>query len=48
MGSDPDGAAILRKSAALLKAETPTQFTAATDADFDVYRRFFRQGHFRE
>lgn len=42
MSSDPEGAKILAASAELIKQKPPYGFMAATDRDFDNYRRFYR------
>lgn len=39
---DPEGQRILREAAATLKLPAPRGFVAASDRDYDGYRRFFR------
>ncbi|MGQ9862406.1 MAG: phosphate/phosphite/phosphonate ABC transporter substrate-binding protein [Thiobacillaceae bacterium] len=42
MKDDPEGKEVLAKVAGRLKLPAPRGFVAATDADYDAYRRFFR------
>lgn len=42
MKDDPQGRKVLAEVAAKLKLPAPRGFVAATDADYDAYRRFFR------
>lgn len=42
MKDDPQGRNVLAEVAARLKLPAPRGFVAATDADYDAYRRFFR------
>ena len=42
MKDDPEGQKVLAEVAARLKLPAPRGFVAATDADYDAYRRFFR------
>ncbi|MDB5748887.1 MAG: transporter substrate-binding protein [Massilia sp.] len=40
MGRDPEGRRILANASALVRASEPLSFVAATEADYDAYRRF--------
>lgn len=42
MAGDPEGRAILEKSAAVIKQQPPYGFVTATDADYRNYREFYR------
>lgn len=48
MAEDPEGAKILAASAELVKQQKPYGFVAASDADFENYRRFFRDSVMKE
>lgn len=42
MVDDPEGAAILARSAAIIKQRPPLGFAAASDRDYENYRRFYK------
>lgn len=41
MDRDPQGRKVLAEAAALVRASEPLSFVAATEADYDAYRRFY-------
>ncbi|MDH5540428.1 MAG: phosphate/phosphite/phosphonate ABC transporter substrate-binding protein [Rhizobacter sp.] len=47
MAQDPEGARILEASAALTRQKPPHGFVAASDLDYDNYRRFYRETQVR-